>query len=91
MTNLKGTPHPQASPLFADLAGLPPLLIQVGSAEILHDDAVRLAEKAESAGVAVTLKAWAEMVHVWHGFAAIVPEAQEAIVEAGDFLRNHLA
>lgn len=83
--------HPHASPLFADLTGLPPLLIQVGSAEILHDDAARLAEKAHTAGVAAQLAVWEEMIHVWHGFAAIVPEAQEAITAAGTFFQENFA
>ncbi len=81
--------NPLASPLFSDLRGLPPLLIQVGEAEILLDDAVRLAEKAQAAGVDVTLDVWEEMFHVWHGFAAVVPESQEAIAQAGEFIQKH--
>ena len=79
---------PLASPLHADLAGLPPLLIQVGTHETLLDDAVRLAEKAKQAGVDVTLDPWEEMVHVWHAFAPTVPEAIEAIKKLGKFIRE---
>jgi acetyl esterase/lipase len=75
-----------ASPLFADLAGLPPLLIQVGTAETLLDDATRLAERAKSQGVDVTLEAWEEMIHVWHAFAVMLPEGRQAIERIGEFL-----
>ena len=81
---------PLASPLYADLAGLPPLLIQVGTAELLLDDATRLAERAEAAGVEVTLAIWEEMIHVWHAFAAFLPEAQEALTQVGDFIQTQL-
>ncbi len=60
---------PLASPIYADLSGLPPLLIQVGENEVLLDDSTRLAERAEAAGVDVTLEVWPEMIHVWHFFA----------------------
>ena len=76
-------------PLYADLATLPPLLIQVGSAEILLDDAVRFAAKAKSANVDVTLDIWDDMIHVWHGFAGIMPEAKEALIKIGIFIREH--
>ena len=59
---------PLAAPLYGDLSGLPPLLIQVGTAETLLDDATRLAERAESAGVDVTLEPWDDMIHVWQFF-----------------------
>jgi monoterpene epsilon-lactone hydrolase len=81
---------PLASPLFADLAGLPPMLIHVGTAEILLDDATRLAEKASEAGVEVNLKKAEGMFHVWHLFASMMPEAREAVQEAADFIRKHL-
>ena len=64
---------PLASPLFADPAGLPPLLIHVGAIETLLDDATRFAAAAEAAGVDVTLEVWPEMIHVWHAFGATVP------------------
>ena len=79
---------PLASPLHADLKGLPPLLIQVGSAETLLDDARRLADRARAAGVDVTYEAWPDMVHVWHLFGSFLPEAQQAIQRIGDFTRQ---
>jgi phosphinothricin tripeptide acetyl hydrolase len=81
---------PLASPLYADLRGLPPLLIQVGSAEVLLDDATRLADRASAAGVDTTLEVWPEMIHVWHSFAAILSEARQAIEGIGKFIRMHL-
>ena len=77
---------PLASPLYAELKGLPPLLIQVGSEETLLDDSTRLAKRAEAAGVAVTLEIFKNMPHVWHAFAAYLPEAQEAIDKIGEFV-----
>ncbi len=82
---------PQASPVMADLSGLPPLLIHVGSAEILLDDAVALARAAGSAGAAVSLEIWPGMVHVWHLFAAMLDAGTRAITAGGAFLAQHLA
>lgn len=79
---------PLAAPLHADLAGLPPLLLQVGTAECLLDDARRLAARARDAGVEVTLDEAQDMVHVWHLFAPILSEAREAIDRAGAFVRS---
>ena len=79
---------PSASPLYADLTGLPPLLIQVGTAEILFDDARRLADRARAAGVDVTLEPWDDMIHMWHFFAAMLPEGQQAIDRIGEFIRQ---
>jgi acetyl esterase/lipase len=76
-----------AAPLYADLSGLPPLLIQVGEAETLYDDAIRLAERAQKAGVDVTLAPWPEMIHVWQVFAPMLPEGRQAIEEIGKFIR----
>ena len=88
-------PHPPrtplAAPLHADLRGLPPLLLHVGTAETLLDDAVRFAERAREAGVDVTLETWDDMIHVWHIFAPMLPEGQQAIERVGEFLRKHLA
>jgi monoterpene epsilon-lactone hydrolase len=81
---------PLASPLFAELAGLPPLLIQVGTAETLLDDSTRFAARARAAGVAVELEEWEDMFHVWHAFAFVLPEAREAIARIGAFLRPRL-
>lgn len=75
-----------ASPVYGDLAGLPPLLIQVGSAEVLVDDAVRLAARAAEDDVAVQLDVWPNMPHVWHAFAAQLSEGRDAIAAAGAFL-----
>ncbi len=83
-------PHtPLAAPLYADLHGLPPLLIHAGGAEMLLDDSTRLAEKAKAAGVDVTLDVWPDMIHVWHAFAAMLPEGQQAIDRIGEFVRQH--
>jgi epsilon-lactone hydrolase len=79
---------PLASPLYADLRGLPPLLIQVGEAETLLDDAARLAERARAAGVDVTYEPWAEMIHVWQGLGSFLPEAQQAHDRIGEFIRK---
>ena len=80
---------PLAAPLYGDFTGLPPLLIQVGTAETLFDDATRLAERARSAGVDVTLEPWDDMIHVWQIFAAALPEGQQAIDRIGGFIREH--
>jgi monoterpene epsilon-lactone hydrolase len=87
----KSAQAPLASPIHADLRGLPPLLIQVGSIETLLDDAKALAERAESAGVSVELEVWADMPHVWHHFAAMLPEAQQAIARVGEFVGKSVA
>jgi epsilon-lactone hydrolase len=82
---------PRVSPLFADLAGLPPTLIQVGSAETLLDDAVRFAGRAGAAAVRVRLDVWPEMIHafpLWNGGLA---EGRRALAEAGAFMRTHLS
>jgi acetyl esterase/lipase len=81
--------QPTASPLHADLSGLPPLLIQVGDLETLLDDATRVAASAKAKGVEVTLEVWPDMVHVWHLFAPMVPEGREAIARIGEFLKQH--
>jgi acetyl esterase/lipase len=78
---------PLAAPLHADLTGLPPILIHVGDAEVLLDDANRFAAKAEAAGVDVTLEVWPEMVHVWHASAGYVPESDQAIARIAEFAR----
>jgi epsilon-lactone hydrolase len=79
------------SPIFADLTGLPPLLIQAGSHEILLDDATRLAARAAAADVAVRLEVTPGVPHVFQGFAAMLDEADAALTSAGEFLRAHLA
>ena len=78
---------PLASPVYANLHGLPPLLIQVGSEEVLLSDSQRLAESARLSGVDVTLEVWEGMQHVWHFAASFVPEARQAIEKIGEFIR----
>jgi phosphinothricin tripeptide acetyl hydrolase len=78
---------PLASPLFADLRGLPPLLIHAGSDEVLLDDAVQLSERAKKADVAATLEVWDRMIHVWHWFLPMLDEAQTAVDSIGRFIR----
>lgn len=81
---------PLVSPLYADLAGLPPTLIQVGAAETLLDDAVRLACRAGAADVPVTLEIWPEMVHVWHMWAGMLAAGRRAIAAGGAFAAARL-
>lgn len=81
--------HPLASPLYADLTGLPPLLIQAGDREIVRDDAVMFADKAKGAGIDVRLEIFEGMIHVFQMFPDI-PQTQEAIAAIADFLRKQL-
>jgi acetyl esterase/lipase len=80
--------HPYASPLYAKLSGLPPLLIHVGDAEVILDDSTRFAARARAAGVDVTLEVWDEMPHVWHAFAGLLPESGQAIERIGSWLQQ---
>lgn len=80
---------PGASPLFADLTGLPPLLIQVGSDEVLLDDSVRLAESAKQAGVDVELDEWPGMWHVFQALVGPMPEATKAMQQGAAFITRH--
>ena len=82
---------PLASPLFADLKGLPPLLIHVGTHETLFDDSTRFDAAARSVDVDVTFEAWNGQVHVFHMFAWLVPEAKEAIAKIGAFVKERTA
>ncbi len=86
----KNQRHPLASPLYADLSGLPPLLIQVGTNEVLLDEGLEIARRAEQAGCDVTLQQWDDMTHVWHWYASIFPEAQQAIEAVGNWVRDRL-
>ncbi len=88
----KGTDlhHPLISPLYADLHGLPPMLIHVGSDEIMLNDSTRLAERAKAAGVEVALDIWESMWHNWHAFAPQLPEGLRAIEQVGQFIRQKL-
>jgi acetyl esterase/lipase len=78
---------PRVSPLYADLHGLPPLLVQVGDHEILLNDSTRLAERAKEAGVDITLEVWEGMWHVWHIMVGWMPESQIAIDRIGRFVQ----
>ena len=78
---------PLVSPLFADLAGLPPLLLHAGGDECLLDDSVRFGEAAEAAGVDVTVEVWEAMMHVWHMLAPRFPEAEAAHASIGAWVR----
>ena len=82
---------PLASPLYGALDGLPPLLIQVGTAETLLDDSRRFAERARAAGVDVTYEAWEDMIHGWHGNSDVLPEALDAIAAIGAFFQRKVA
>lgn len=81
---------PLASPVHADLEGLPPLLIQVGAREVLLADAHQLAARAKECGVEVHLKIWPDMIHTFQLFTGRLDEADEAIGQAGRFLRDKL-
>lgn len=78
--------HPHASPLHADLTGLPPILVQVGDTEVLLDEGVRFAARAADAGVDITLQVEPDMFHVWPFFAGIVPESDAALADASDWI-----
>lgn len=80
--------NPLVSPVHAHMEGLPPLLIQVGAAETLLDDSLRVAERARSAGVDVRLEVWPDMIHAWHVFAPMLEEGRRAIDRIGEFVRQ---
>ena len=82
---------PLISPLFADLSGLPPLFVQVGSAEVLLDDSTRLAQAARDQGLDLELEVWEDMFHVWHYYADWIPEGREAIEKIAQFMSAKLA
>ena len=79
---------PLACPVHADLTGLPPLFLSVGEVDTTRDDATRLAANAGACGVDVTLEIHPEMIHGFHGLAAMFPEGRDALRRAGDFLRR---
>jgi len=80
---------PLVSPLFADLRGLPPLLLQVGSEEMLRDDNARLAAKARASGLDATFEEWPDMIHVWHLFADRLEDGRKALARIGSFVEQH--
>jgi monoterpene epsilon-lactone hydrolase len=81
--------NPDASPAFADLHGLPPLLLQVAAGAILLDDSVNLARKAALAGVATKLEIWPGMTHQWQLYPEVLPQAAAALQHDADFIRAH--
>ena len=81
---------PFVSPFYADLSGLPPILIMVGEREILLDDSMRFAKKAEFYGVDATLVVAQEMTHMWPFFAGLIPEGQQAINYIGEYILKHI-
>jgi len=87
---LKGAPPEQeeASPLFGDLAGLPPVFTLVSCSEMLYDDALRLHEKAGKSGVRSVLRAYPGLAHDWPLAVGLIPEARQALLEIADFLRS---
>lgn len=82
--------NPLVSPVFGDLAGLPPLLVQVGSKEVLLDDARAIAQKAAQAGVPTQLEVWDGMQHVWHYSAMFLKDGQRALDRIGEFFRQQV-
>jgi len=82
---------PRVSPLYADLKGFPPILIQIGSNETLLDDATRFASAAGAADVPVTLEIWAHMIHAWHLWNAHLEPGRRALASAGAFVRANLS
>ena len=90
---LKGHPatDPLASPLFGDLSGLAPLLIEVGTTEILHADSTRLRDKAQAAGVDVTFREWTDMPHDWSLFSFMLSEGRDMIEEVGAWVKTKVA
>lgn len=81
---------PLVSPLYADLRGMPPMLIVVGTAEILHDDATRLFERAVEAGVDTEFESYPGCIHLWMQVARDAPEAAQGVAHIGAYLRSRL-
>ncbi len=81
---------PLVSPLYADLKGLPPILVQVGTNEVLLSDSTRLVERAQQAGVNAVIEEWEKMQHVWQFAAGFIPEGRRAIVRIGEFVDRWL-
>jgi acetyl esterase/lipase len=82
--------NPYVSPLYGDATGLPSTLIQVGSDEILRDDAVRMADRMRTAGCDVEIEVWSRMPHAWPLYARILPEGRAAIERIGTFLQDRI-
>jgi acetyl esterase/lipase len=87
----QGNPRdPQASPIYADLHGLPPLFLQVGQIDVTRDDAVRVAARAGRDGTAVVLEVWPDMIHGFQGMQGFCPEAAAAVANASEFIKKHI-
>lgn len=82
--------HPLISPLFGDLSGLPPILLQVGTDEVLLDDSIRMMHKLNEAGVKVVLEEWQDMQHVWHYTSRFLSDGRSALKSAAAFMQQHL-
>ncbi len=80
---------PLLSPLYGNFAGLPPLLVHASQDEVLRDDAIRVAHRAEAAGVTVTMRLWSHVPHVWQFFARVLPEARQSLDDTAAFIRRH--
>jgi len=87
-TSEENLSDPLVSPVYADLHGLPPMLIQVSDNEILLDDSIMLAEKAKADGVDVTLNVWNDLWHAWQSLGDLIPESREAFEEIGSFIKK---
>jgi monoterpene epsilon-lactone hydrolase len=85
-----GPQEPLASPLYADLRGLPPLLVQVGTDEVLLSDSRDVVERAQKAGVNVVIDEWEKMQHVWQFAAGFIPEGRQAIERIGEFIDRYM-
>lgn len=81
---------PSVSPLFGDFSNLPPILIHVGTNEILLDDSRRIAEKAAKTNTIVEIKVWPKMIHIFQMLSVILPEARQSIREIGQFVEKHI-
>lgn len=90
VAGLEDLAHPEASPILADLQGLPPLLLQTGTQDYCRDDSVRFARRARDAGIKTTLEEWPDMFHVWQRYAPKLPEANQALEAMGNWLRTIL-
>jgi monoterpene epsilon-lactone hydrolase len=86
---LQGQDAHAASPLFRDLTGMPPMLVQVGRDEALYDDSDRLVKVARAAGVEATFEPWEDMIHLWHGFSDL-PQAAAATARIAEFILGHV-
>jgi len=80
---------PVHNALHADLTGTPPVLIQTGTRDITHQDAILFTERARATGVEVVLDVYPELIHDWHAYGPDLPEGQQALARVGAFLAEH--